>query len=150
MCWEDIREILDKNGLALQYMTQPDANIGSSKGENNTMSDSAIVAIGAAIPGLPFVAVAITGLVLSILRRSRFPRGARWASVGFTCLLLHFLVDLYSVAFSAFEGPPLNSVNSLIWMTALTYVLRLLGLVALAIAVFAERAPARQIAPGGL
>jgi hypothetical protein len=48
------------------------------------------------------------------------------------------------------EGPPSNSVHSLVWMTALMYLLRLLGLIAIAIAVFAERAPAQQIAPGRL
>lgn len=114
------------------------------------MSNSAIVAIGAAIPGLPFVAVAIVGLVLSLLRRSRFPRAARWATIGFASLLLQSLVDQYSVAFSAFEGPTLNSVHSLVWMTAVMYLLRLVGLIALAMAVFAERAPARKIAPGSL
>lgn len=112
------------------------------------MNNSAVVAIGAAIPSLPFVAVAIVGLVLSLVRRSRFPRAARWATVGFASLLLQSLVDQYSVAFSAFEDPSSNSVHNLVWMTAFMYLLRLLGLIALAMAVFAERAPARQIASG--
>lgn len=114
------------------------------------MSNGAAVALGAAIPSLPFVAVAIVGLVLSILRRSSFPRGARWGFVGFASLLLHFgmsLVKDFSVTMSTYEADPTNYVHGLVWMTAVMYLLNLISLIALAMAVFAERVPGRQVAP---
>ena len=114
------------------------------------MNDSAIIAMGAAIPNLPFVAVAIVGLVLSISRRSRFPRGAHWATVGFACLLLQVgtsLMEQVSVALSTSAEPSAAYLHSLVWMNTAMYLLRLAGLIALAMAVFAERAPAQRIAP---
>jgi hypothetical protein len=113
------------------------------------MSDDAVVVFGAAIPGLPFVAVGIVGLVLSFSRRSRFPRGARWAIVGFASLHLQFgmsLVKEHGVAVSVHEADPANYIHSLVWMTAVIYVLNLTSLIALAIAVFAERVPGEKIA----
>lgn len=112
------------------------------------MSNSAIIAMGAAIPSLPFVAVGIVGLIFSLSRRSRFPRGARWATVGFISLLLHVgmsFVNQYS--FEVSEGPPEHAVHNLVWMTSLLYLLRLVSLVALTMAVFAERQPAKKITP---
>ena len=110
------------------------------------MSNSAVFALGAAIPSLPFAAVAVVGLILSLTRRSRFPRGARWATIGFVSLLLQIgvsVVDQYSVAAS--DGPSEHYVQSLVWMTSLMYVLRLVSLVALVMAVFAERPTEKQI-----
>lgn len=112
------------------------------------MSNAAVVALGAAIPTLPFVAVAIVGLALSFSRRPRFPRGARWAIVGFASLLLQLgmsLVKEYSVAVSTYEADPTDDVNSLVWMTAVMYLLNLTSLIALAMAVFAERVPSQQV-----
>jgi len=113
------------------------------------MSNGAVVALGAAIPSLPFIVVAIVGLVLSISRRSRFPRGARWAIVGFASLLLQFgmsVVKAYSVAVWTYEADPANDMQSLVWMTAAMYLLNLISLIALAMAVFTERAPGQQVA----
>lgn len=113
------------------------------------MNNGAAVALGAAIPSLPFIAVAIVGLVLSLSRRARFPRGARWAIVGFASLLLQFgmsLVKEYSVAVSTYEADPANYVHSLVWITAVMYLLNLISLIALSMAVFAERVPSRQVA----
>lgn len=109
------------------------------------MSKSEIFAMGAAIPSLPFMAVAIVGLILSISRRSRFPRGARWASVGFTTLLLQVgmsVVAPYSVAASG--GSPEHFSHSMAWVTSVIYLLSLVSLVALAMAVFAERPVAKK------
>jgi hypothetical protein len=113
------------------------------------MSNGAAVALGAAIPSLPFIVVAIVGLVLSFSRRPRFPRGARWAIVGFASLLLQFGMSLakeYSVAVSTYEADPENYVHSLVWMTVVMYLLNLISLIALAMAVFAERVPGQQVA----
>lgn len=110
------------------------------------MSSSAIVTMGAAIPSLPFVVVAIVGLILSFSRRSIFPSGARWAIVGFTSLLLQVgvsLVDQYNVAAS--EGSPEHYVHTMVWVTSFLYLLRLISLVALAMAIFAERPTAKHI-----
>jgi hypothetical protein len=52
------------------------------------------------------------------------------------------IVDQYSVAAS---GGPTDHVQSLVLMTALMYVLRLVSLVALVMAVFAERPTEKQI-----
>lgn len=104
------------------------------------MSNSAIFLMGAAIPNLPFIAVAIAGLILAFSRRSIFPRGARWATVGFASLLLQTglsLMDQYSAA--NYESSPENHAHNLVWMTSFMYLLRLVTLAALAIAVFADR-----------
>ena len=114
------------------------------------MNNVAATALGVAIPSLPFIAVAIVGLVLSLSRRSRFPRGARWAIVGFASLLLQsgmLMVREYNVAVSTYEADPANDLQRLVWMTAVTYLLNLTGLIALAMAVFAERAPGQPVAP---
>lgn len=106
------------------------------------MSNNAIVAIGAAIPSLPFVVVAIIGLAMSMSRWSRFPRVARWATIGFTSLLLQgglSLVDQYNASASA--GSLENEAHNLVWITTAMYLLKLLSLVALTMAVFAERTP---------
>ena len=113
------------------------------------MSNGAAVALGAAIPSLPFLAVAIIGLVLSLSRRPRFPRAAGWAIVGFASLLLQFgmsLVKEYSIAVSTYEADPANYVHGLVWMTAVMYFLNLISLIALAMAVFAERMPSQHVA----
>lgn len=113
------------------------------------MNNGAVVALGAAIPSLPFIVVAIVGLALSLSRRSRFPRGARWAIVGFASLLLQFgmsLVKDYSVAVSTYEADPANYVPGLFWMTAVMYLLNLISLIALAMAVFADRMPGQRVA----
>lgn len=113
------------------------------------MSNGFAVALGAAIPGLPFAAVAIVGLVLSLSRRSRFPRGARWAMLGFGSLLLHFGISLlkeYSVAVSVHEADPTNYIHGLVWITTGMYLLNLISLIALAMAVFAERVPGQEAA----
>jgi hypothetical protein len=134
-----------RQGIAESNTSSP------SRGIKKNMSNGAAVALGAAIPSWPFITVAIVGLVLSLSRRARFPRAARWAIVGFACLLLQFgmsLVKEYSVAVSTYEADPANYVHSLIWMTAVMYLLNLFSLIALAMAVFAERMPSQQITSG--
>lgn len=113
------------------------------------MNNAAVVALGAVIPNLPFVAIAIVGLILSRTRRSRFPRGARWATVGFASLLLQAGISVlkeYTVAISIPEADPNNYIHGLVWMTSGIYLLHLMSLSALAMAVFAERVPGRTAA----
>ena len=105
-------------------------------------------------PPLPFVAISIAGLWLSVSRRKTDLQGAWWATVGFVAALLASLSRLgtafarIAVGFAYDRGESLidsPSVTSFAIFNLSAYLFSLVALVGLLVAVFAGRR-ARRVA----
>ncbi|MRW89025.1 hypothetical protein GJ699_03415 [Duganella sp. FT80W] len=110
------------------------------------MNSSAPLLLGLAIPNLPFLAVAIAGLVLSFSRRALYPRAARWATVGFACLLLEIVLSVVQQYTFAIDSNSARDRTDLFWIFSALYVLRLATFITIAVAIFAERPNAQPSA----
>lgn len=110
------------------------------------MNNSAPLLLGLAIPNLPFLAVAVAGLALSFSRRKQYPRAARWAAVGFACLLLEITLSVVQQYTFAIDSGSAEDRTDLFWIVSALYILRLATFIAIAVAIFAERPNAQQSA----
>ncbi|XLZ71005.1 hypothetical protein ABT364_03305 [Massilia sp. SR12] len=108
------------------------------------MFDDAPLLIGMVLPSLPFLALSIAGLTLSIVRRTRHPRAALCAALGFGCLFLDVTLSLVQQYMYMFASGSATERADHLWIYTVTYVLRLATFVAIAIAIFVERPNAQQ------
>jgi hypothetical protein len=97
----------------------------------------------ALIAGAPFVAVAVTGLVLAVMRRSHHPRASALAAFGFSALAVNALVAPAVRVYVSMGVEPGGSLAAraahIGLMSAFVFVLNLGGIVLITCAVFANR-----------
>ncbi len=108
------------------------------------MNNSAPLLLGLAIPNLPFLAVAVVGLVLSFSRRAQYPRATRWAASGFACLILEIALSLVQQYTSLIGDSPAADRTNLVWIVSASYILRVATFIAIVVAIFAERPRVQQ------
>jgi hypothetical protein len=108
------------------------------------MNNSAPLLLGLAIPNLPFLVVAVVGLVLSFSRRAQYPRATRWAAAGFACLLLEVALSVVQQYTFAIGDSPAGDRRDLFWIVSASYILRVATFIAIVVAIFAERPRVQQ------
>lgn len=110
------------------------------------------VALLQAATQLPFIIAIAVGLWLAIARRKRHPGASLWAAIGLSALGLQIAFRVAASAYVATLGPE-GIRDSDAFMTSLivsnlaTYLLFLVGVVALTCAVFVGRAPVARDQP---
>jgi hypothetical protein len=107
------------------------------------MDNNAPLLLGFVIPSIPFLAVALVGLAVSLSRKARYPRAARWAITGFVCLLLQVVLSFLQQYMLSTRDGSANAIG-LVWMVPASYFLRFASLVAIAVAIFSDRQNAQQ------
>ena len=94
---------------------------------------------------IPFLIAIAVGLWLAIARRKRHPAASLWAGIGFSALGLQIAFRVAASAYVAALGPEAIRgsndafVTSLLVSNLVTYLLFLVGIVALTRAVFVGR-----------
>jgi len=100
---------------------------------------------------LPFLIAIVVGLWLAIARRKRHPSASLWAVIGFSALGVQIGFRVAASAYVAWlqaEGTVWEPTTALLVSSNLaTYLLFLIGVVALTFAVFVGRAPAERSQP---
>ena len=100
------------------------------------------VALLQAATQIPFLIAIAVGLWLAIARRKRHPDASLWAGIGFSALGLQIAVRVAASAYVAAVGPNRDNdafMTSLVVSNLATYLLFLVGVVALTFAVFVGR-----------